>query len=128
VPWTEAYFSLIGGQQAVPTNDTLTALLAADPNAELLGPFGGNKAGTELVRTRVAMHVPFRYVPIFLGSPLSPWEAIQRVYGVLQGDNKLEECRPLLNFLKVCMSRAGPHNVPVTVQLLQYLLSHRTTS
>ena len=44
-------------------------------------------------------------------------EAIQRVYGVLQGDNKLEECRPLLNFLKVCMSRAGPHNVPVTVQL-----------
>ena len=69
MPWTEAYFSLIGGQRAVPTNDTLTALLAADPDAELLGPFGGNEAGTELVCTRVAMHVPFRYVPIFLGGP-----------------------------------------------------------
>ena len=54
----------------------------------------------------------------FLGGPLSLREAIQRVYGALQGDNKLEECHPLLNFLKVCMSRAGPHNVPVTVQLL----------
>jgi hypothetical protein len=67
------------------------------------------------------MHVPFRHVPIFLGGPLSPWEAIQLVYGALQGDNKLEECHPLLNFLKVCMSRAGPHNVPVTVQLLPVL-------
>jgi hypothetical protein len=51
VPWTEAYFLLIGGQRAVPTNDALTALLAADPDAELLGPFSGDEAGTELVRT-----------------------------------------------------------------------------
>jgi hypothetical protein len=51
MPWTEAYFLLISGQRAVPTNDTLMALLAADPDAELLGPFSGDKAGTELVCT-----------------------------------------------------------------------------
>lgn len=96
VPWAEAYFTLIAGQQVVPTNDTMTALLGADPNEPLLGPFDANDAGVELVRTRVAMAVPFRYVSIFLGGPLTPRQALTRVYGALQTDNlhRPEERRP----------------------------------
>ena len=44
-----------------------------------------------------------------------------RVQGALQADNNLDDCRPLLNFLKVCVTQSGQHNVPVTVQTLPVL-------
>jgi hypothetical protein len=46
----------------VPQREILVQALAADPTVELLGPFGNEDAGTDVIRVRQAMLVPFRYV------------------------------------------------------------------
>ncbi len=71
VSWDNSYFHTIQ-QTRVPTVDALDQTLAAQPDTELVGPFDPRDAGTELVRTRRAMFIPTKYVPIVLDLGLFP--------------------------------------------------------
>jgi hypothetical protein len=71
VSWDNSYFHTIQ-QTRVPTVDALDQTLAAQPDTELVGPFDPGDAGTELVRTRRAMFIPTKYVPIVLDLGLFP--------------------------------------------------------
>ena len=107
VPWVEANFNLSGNQVLVPSDATLDQLLAGNPNDQFVGPFNAGDQGVELIRSRVSMLVPFRYVNIFLPGPLTPRDAYLRVAGAIAAQHDEAACRPLLNFLKLALTRSA---------------------
>ena len=60
------------GAQKVPTIDNMTALMAAHPDVELLGPMAANAPDSEEVDTRLCLQVPQPYVRIVLDRRLTP--------------------------------------------------------
>jgi hypothetical protein len=94
----------------------LDAMFAADPAAIVVGPFGANEVGTEIVRTQNMMAVPPKYIPIILGQRLTPWEAYTRLGGAIRMDGQEADCANLLTFLRAaCTIPAGGAMTP-TVQ------------
>jgi hypothetical protein len=85
----------------------LDQVLAAEPERELVGPFGNDDAGTEVIRVRQAMLVPFRYVRVLLARPLTPREAWVQVAGAIFNDGTQEACAPLVDWLRAAITRQG---------------------
>jgi hypothetical protein len=75
IEWPANAFHQVRVSVRVPQREILDQALAANPTGELLGPFGNEDAGTDVIRVRQAMLVPFRYVRILLQRPLTPREA-----------------------------------------------------
>jgi hypothetical protein len=71
IEWPANALHQVGVSVRVPQREILDQALAADPAVELLGPFGNEDAGTDVIRVRQAMLVPFRYVRILLQRPLT---------------------------------------------------------
>jgi hypothetical protein len=69
-------------------------MLAADPAVNLVGPFGNDDAGTEVIRVRHTILVPFRYVRLLLQMPLTPKEAWIQVAGAVIADGNHVACAP----------------------------------
>jgi hypothetical protein len=80
-------------------------LLAQDPNAQFVGPFGNADAGTEVVRTRRTMAIPPRYVTILLENSLSPRDAWLRLKGAIETAGQMAACAPLINWLRIALTR-----------------------
>jgi hypothetical protein len=91
-----AFFSDLTNRQAppirwewcrsrVPQREILDQLLVAEPESELVGPFGNDNAGTEdVVHVRQAMLVPFHYVHPTTASPYSPRSVVAGCWCDLQ--------------------------------------------
>jgi hypothetical protein len=107
VEWPATAFHQVGVSIRVPQRAILDQLIAAQPESELFGPFGNDDAGTDVVRVRQAMLVPFRYVRILLQRPLTPREAWVQVAGAIYNDGTQEACSPLLDWLRVAITRQG---------------------
>jgi hypothetical protein len=96
-----------GAGLQVLTFTNLDALFAADPAAIVVGPFVANEAGTEIVRTRNAMAVPPKYIPIVLGQRLTPREAYTQLGGAIRMlEGQEADCANLLTFLR------ATHTIP----------------
>jgi hypothetical protein len=91
----------------VPQRKILDQALAAEPAAELLGPFGNEDTGTDVIRVCQAMLVPFCYVRILLQRPLTPREAWVQLAGAIYNDGTQVACAPLLDWLRVAITRQG---------------------
>jgi hypothetical protein len=89
----------------VPTREVIDQMLGADPGIRLLGPFGNDDAGTEVIRVRYAMLLPFRYVRILLRRPLTPREAWVQLAGAIFADGKQVACAPLIDWLRAVLTR-----------------------
>lgn len=120
-PWDGNTYGLIGDltchqYQVTQFNDDITQLVGAGtrvfPDAETLTAIGANIDGllphvdvhtpnAIEVRTRQSMFVPFAYVNLLLGSPLTPKAAFARVYSAAIASNQVADCRTLLDYLKV---------------------------
>jgi hypothetical protein len=96
-----------GASVCVPQRKVLNQLLAAGPELELLGPFGNNDAGTDVIRVCQVMLVPFCYVQLFLQRPLTPREAWVQVAGAIYNNGNQIACEPLLDWLRVTITRQG---------------------
>ena len=96
----------------VPDIATINAAYAADPNANILGPFNANDAGVLATRARRTCFVPPPYVPLFLAAPLSPREAWDAVYTQIVNDNKEAMCAPLLTYLRCAITTPIANNSP----------------
>jgi hypothetical protein len=107
VEWPVTAFHQVGVSIRVPQREVLDQLLANEPAGELVGPFGNEDAGTDVIRVRQAMLVPFRYVRLFLERPLTPREAWVQVAGAIYNDGMHEACSPLLDWLRVAITRQG---------------------
>ena len=106
IEWKSDYFRQVNQQLLVPTAATIDTVLAAQPEAELLGPYAQAEAGTELIKVRRTCFVPPRYVPMFLAGPLTPREAWERVRGQIVTEGQEVACQPLVKFLQAAITRA----------------------
>jgi hypothetical protein len=105
IEWPVTAFHQVGVSVRVPQREFLDQLLAADPAIALLGPFGNEDAGTDVVRVRQAMLVPFRYVRLLLERPLTPREAWVQVAGAIYNDGTQDACAALLDWFRVALTR-----------------------
>jgi hypothetical protein len=80
-------------------------MLAGDPELNLVGPFGNDDAGTEVVRVRHAILVPFRYVRLLLQTPLTPREAWTQLVGAIIADGNQVACAPLIDWVRAAITR-----------------------
>ncbi len=133
VQWQDDYFHQVNMQIRVPTPAALDTLLAADLNADALGPFNAQDADTELIRVRRTCYIPPAYVPTFLASPLTPRQAWELVRGQIVADNREAHCAAIINFLRAALTRSQ-NNQPVELRLAaaptapvadEILLTHR---
>ena len=108
VPFEDGFFDRVANAHVVLTDAALHQQLAGNPAAQLVGPHALGDADTEEVRTRYCTYVPFRYVPLFLGTSLTPREAWERVSAAVTANNDVANCRPLLDFLRLALTRAAP--------------------
>jgi hypothetical protein len=106
VEWPGNAFHQAGGATIrVPTRETLDQMLAADQAVNLVGPFGNDDAGTEVIRVRHTILVPFRYVRLLLQTPLTPKEAWIQVAGAVMADGNHVACAPLIDWLRAAITR-----------------------
>jgi hypothetical protein len=99
----------------VPTAGRITQLIAADPAAELFGPFAAGDPDVEPVTTRQLIIVPNRYAAPFLITGMKPKQAYQALSTMISQDNQTIACEPLLDWLRVALTKRGGANpLPVT--------------
>ena len=104
--WENLYFHL-AAQVRVPEINEVDVMLAADPTAEMLGPFNVGDAGTELVRVRTSVYIPPPLVGAILTTPMTPRRAWTVLGGIIRGldADTQNHCAPILNWLRVCLTR-----------------------
>ena len=105
VPWSDNHFSRVQGETRVLTTQALNQHWAGNPLDPLVGPHADDEPNTELVYTRHCMYVPHKYTPLVIGVSLTPREAWERLHAAISADGKEQECKPLLDFVKVCVTR-----------------------
>jgi len=113
VEWKSDYFHQLNQQVLVPAPATIDTTIAAEPDLELLGPYAQGEAGTELIKVRRTCFVPPKYVSMFLGAPLTPREAWERVRGQIVIDGKEEACRALVKYLQAAITRSAAQGEPL---------------
>jgi hypothetical protein len=110
----DAWFNQIGPVQ-VPTIGLLGQELAAQPQAELFGPYTAGQPDVEPISTRAIILVPNRYVVPFLSTGMTPKEAYHVLSGMIHQDGNDVACEPLLDWLRVTLvQRAGAIITPAT--------------
>jgi hypothetical protein len=114
--WDNTYFHSIL-QTRVPTIAAIDQTLAGQPATELLGPFGKNDAGTELVRTRRAMFIPTKYVPLVLDVGLTPKDAWLRIRGSMEANGEMLTGAPFIDWLPVALTSQAA-NQPLRLEIV----------
>jgi hypothetical protein len=104
VVWDDNYFARNAAVQ-VPTAANMDQLLAAAPAAELVGPFVAGDPDTEVLVVRNSVYVPNRYMTMLLDDAMTPRQAWGRIRGTVVTDGLEIECRPLLDWLRVALTR-----------------------
>jgi hypothetical protein len=113
VEWKSDYFHQLNQQVLVPVPGTIDATIAGQPEIEMLGPYAQGEAGTELIKVRRTCFVPPKYVGMFLGEPLTPREAWERVRGQIVTDGKEDSCRALIKYLQAAITRSAANAEPL---------------
>jgi hypothetical protein len=104
VVWDDAYFARNAAVQ-VPTAANMDQLLAAGPAAELVGPFAAGDPDTEPLIVRNSVFVPNRYMTMLLDDAMTPRQAWDRIRGAVVTDGLEVECAPLLDWLRIALTR-----------------------
>jgi len=104
VVWTQNYFFRTAAMR-VQHQDTFIQALAAEPDADLVGPFGAaDAATTDVHRVRIAAYVPNRYINLFLAQDLSPRQAWERAFAAIEADGLTDVMSDLLFWLRAAMT------------------------
>ena len=108
-PATNFALSPVGGITAVPTAEALLQHIQAHPDTVHPHVADGDP-NTDNIRTRLATHIPFDYVPIFLGRALSPLQGYAELHGAATAANQLADLQPLLDFLRLSATAADENS------------------
>jgi hypothetical protein len=87
------------------TSARIDELLAAAPDAELLGPFVVTDAQVRRSSTRNMMYVPPRYVPIVAARRLTPRQLWTDLVGAIRADGNEVPCAALVNWVALALVR-----------------------
>jgi hypothetical protein len=107
VVWDDTYFNRVAAVQ-VPTAANLDQLLAADPTAELVGPFAAgtaDTADTEAETVRMLVFLPNRYMSMLLDDNLSRRQVWEQVRGGIVNDGTAADREPLLDWFRVALTQ-----------------------
>jgi hypothetical protein len=97
--------------------DRHLSLLEGEPTKAMVGPFEASDANVHTIRTRTSMFIPFELVSSLLGKDITACEAFLLVYPILEDNDLLEVCRPLVEFLQVSSTQSTTINPrPLTLQ------------
>jgi hypothetical protein len=96
-----ATYELIQNSIHVPTLVTILAAVGGDPTLVSMGPYANGDAGTEVVRVRKTIPVPFAYVNIFLANVVTPKFYFESIYPQIVNDGREAECLALHRFFQV---------------------------
>jgi hypothetical protein len=90
--------------------DVLVNSMAAE--AHYLGPYPDYAPDTEIIRVRVCVWAPPKYVPLILGARLTPREAWTTLAGAIIADGNQVQCSDLLDYLRAALiAEDGGSNV-----------------
>ena len=96
-------------QSLVPTVPHIVTQLAADPLLELFDPFVAGAANTEAIKTRCIVPLPFKYVPLFLATVVTPRYYFETILPVITADNNAVPCLPLTKYFQTAITREAPN-------------------
>jgi hypothetical protein len=96
--------------------DRHQTLLAGEPTKTMVGPFEADAANVNTIWTRGAMFIPFELVALLLDKDLTAREAFLVVYPLLEDNNLVDGCRPLVEFLQVSTQPTAGNSWQVTFQ------------
>eukprot|EP00980_Cylindrotheca_fusiformis_P000136 scaffold24_cov128-Cylindrotheca_fusiformis.AAC.9 len=113
----DAVFERIGQSTQVPDHELMEQLLNADPNLELIEPQAAGTPGCSSIGSRQAMIVPNYITRLFLHQEMTPRVAYQTVHGVLQVKGHVTDCKPLLDWLRLALTRPAANEPPRTTVL-----------
>ena len=116
VQWNNAHFNQ-SAQVRVPSTASILTTYAADPTANILGPYTATDADTELVTPRRTCFVPPLYVPLLLNGPLTPRQAWETIYGQIVNDGREDMCLPFVNFLRCAITTTTRNQAPPVAQV-----------
>jgi hypothetical protein len=109
VQWEDDYFTPTQ-QLRLPSVALLDAEHANNPNLVNLGPYTAHDADTESMRVRHTCYVPPAYVPLFLSGPITPHHAWTTVRAQIETDGRMNDCMPLINFIRAAFTRVTAQN------------------
>ena len=115
VRWLPAYMRQTRTVVAL-TAGAMYSALAGDVDAPLFGTYAVGDAECEQVKTRYAVYVPPPLVGRLLGREFTACQAWDRVRGAIIDLGIEEECKPLVDWLRVSLTRradGGRPNKPV---------------
>jgi len=98
----------------VPTAGRLEQLLQADPALQVVGPFAAGDPDVTATVVRGVIVVPSEYVRMFLTAGMRPRDAYLALSAIIQQRNHEVACEPLLDWLRVAMTRRGADAAPRT--------------
>ena len=101
----------------VPTVVTTNAAISGDPNLQQLGPYNDGNAGTEVIRVRCTIVIPFAYVNTFLANEVTPRFFWETIYPQIVTDGREADCLALLRFFQVAITQA-PNGGPTVLEHL----------
>lgn len=107
----DTLFNRINTVTQVPHAGLLEQDLNAGPEVALVGPYPAGTADCSPVISRQAMLVPNNIARMFLHHSMSPKDAYQAVRGALQASGIAGDCEPLLDWLRLALTRPAA-NVP----------------
>ena len=113
----DTVYALIPNSINVPTIATITAAIGGDPNLQQLGPYNDGDAGTEVIRVRRTIVIPFAYVNTFLANEVTPRFFWETVYPQIVTDGREAECLALLRYFQVAITSA-PNGGPSVLEHL----------
>eukprot|EP00980_Cylindrotheca_fusiformis_P027904 scaffold22568_cov125-Cylindrotheca_fusiformis.AAC.1 len=107
-------FNRINVNTQVPDHGLLDQELNADPNLQLAGPYPAGTADTSPVDSRQAIMVPNFIARMFLHQGMKPRDAYQAIYGAVQAAGMMGDCDPLLNWIRLALTRPAAGQPPRT--------------
>ena len=81
--------------------------VAATPALAFLGPFANGDAGTEVVRVRKIIPIPFQHVNIFLASPITPSAFFTTIYPQMVIYGTDAACAAFITFFQEVIMRSA---------------------
>ena len=84
--------------------------MAVDANVQMMGPFADGDAGTDEVHVRNTVYLPPMFVSLMLEEEMTPRDAWYRLAGAIQNEGKMVECKPVIDWLKVALTRHSNGN------------------
>ena len=106
----------IGATFHIPTDMTIDAVLAADPDTNLIGDFSSTGANVEPLCVRKTFYLPAPFAGIFLERDLTPVVSWTSLHGAISNRGLEVNFRPIIDWILVSLTlKNGDYKSPLAM-------------